>query len=66
MAIAQDCLGSARPTTGMVPTIAVPNDDPRLEMFRDRSEFSPLEVSGMSDCTMLTEYEIFNKAAQGT
>jgi integrase len=39
----------------MVPAIAVPNDEPRLETLRDRPEISPCRCSGKLDCTRLTE-----------
>ena len=34
-------LGSARPATRMVPAIATPIVEPRLEILRDRPEISP-------------------------
>src|SRR5689334_10470101 len=39
----------------MVPAIAVPIDDPRLDALRDRPEISPWRFSGKADCTTLTE-----------
>jgi hypothetical protein len=39
----------------MVPAIAVPNEDPRLDTLRDRPEISPCRFSGKADCTTLTE-----------
>ena len=39
----------------MVPAIAVPIDDPRLDTLRDRPEISPWRFSGKADCTTLTE-----------
>ena len=38
-----------------MPTIAVPKDEPRLEMLRDSPEISPCLSSGKADCTMLTD-----------
>jgi hypothetical protein len=39
----------------MVPAIAVPIDDPRLDTLRDSPEISPWRFSGKSDCTTLTD-----------
>jgi hypothetical protein len=44
-----------RPETRIVPATAVPSDEPRLEMQRDRPEISPCCSSGNADCTTLTE-----------
>ena len=41
--------------TRIVPAIAVPNDEPRLETLRDRPEISPCRASGKLDWTTLTE-----------
>ena len=41
--------------TRMVPAIAVPNDEPRLEMLRDSPEISPCSSSGKLDWTTFTE-----------
>ena len=38
-----------------MPAIAVPSDEPRLEMQRDRPEISPCCSSGNADCTTLTD-----------
>ncbi len=35
--------------------MAVPSEEPRLEMLRDRPEISPCRLSGKADCTTLTE-----------
>ena len=39
----------------IVPAIAVPNDEPRLETLRDSPEISPCSASGKLDWTTLTE-----------
>src|SRR4249920_2695066 len=39
----------------MVPPMAVPRHDPRLDTLRDSPEISPWRSSGKLDCTMLTE-----------
>src|SRR3954454_5555460 len=39
----------------MVPAMAVPNDEPRLETLRDNPETSPCWSSGNADCTTLTD-----------
>src|SRR5262249_13848989 len=41
--------------TRIVPAIAVPKDEPRLDTARDRPEISPCCSSGKLDCTTLTE-----------
>ena len=41
--------------TRMVPAIAVPNDEPRLETLRERPEISPCISSGKLDWTTFTE-----------
>jgi hypothetical protein len=46
---------SVRPETRIVPPIAVPSDEPRLDTLRDRPDISPWRSSGKLDCTMLTE-----------
>ena len=38
-----------------MPAIAVPNDEPRLEMLRERPEISPCSASGKLDCTTFTD-----------
>ena len=40
--------------TRMVPAIAVPNDEPRLETLRDSPEISPCSSSGKLDWTTFT------------
>src|SRR5881392_366613 len=55
MAIPYDRPASARPATKMVPAIAVPIDDPRLDTLRDSPEISPWRFSGKADCTTLTD-----------
>ena len=37
------------------PTIAVPSEDPRFEMLRDKPDISPWSFSGKLDWTTLTE-----------
>src|SRR5204862_160653 len=44
-------LPEARSETRIVPAIAVPNDEPRLEMLRDRPEISPCCCSAKLDWT---------------
>src|SRR6476659_9962449 len=44
-----------RPDTRMVPATAVPRDEPRLEMQRDKPEISPCWFSANADCTTLTD-----------
>jgi hypothetical protein len=39
----------------MVPAIAVPKLEPRLDTLRDSPEISPCSLSGKLDCTTLTE-----------
>src|SRR5436190_6843888 len=41
--------------TRIVPAIAVPNDEPRLDTLRERPEISPWSASGKLDCTTFTE-----------
>ena len=41
--------------TRIVPAIAVPKEEPRLETLRERPEISPCGSSGKLDCTTLTE-----------
>src|SRR5437660_12133791 len=41
--------------TNTEPTSAVPSEDPRFEMLRDKPEISPWSFSGKLDCTTLTE-----------
>ena len=41
--------------TSTDPAIAVPSDDPRFEILRDKPEISPWSFSGNADCTTLTE-----------
>jgi hypothetical protein len=43
------------PATRMVPAMAVPSDEPRLETLRESPEISPWRSSGKADCTTLTE-----------
>ena len=43
------------PATRMVPAIAVPRQEPRLDTLRDRPEISPCRSSPKLDCTMLTD-----------
>src|SRR5207342_2568337 len=43
------------PATRMVPAIAVPKDDPRLDTLRESPEISPWRLSPKLDCTTLTE-----------
>ena len=38
-----------------MPATAVPSDEPRLEMQRDKPEISPCCSSGNADCTTLTD-----------
>src|SRR5207245_11792459 len=45
----------AMPATRMVPAIAVPSDEPRLETLRDSPEISPWRSSGKLDCTTFTD-----------
>src|SRR5215216_7540971 len=45
----------ARLDTRIVPAIAVPKDEPRLDALRDRPEISPCSSSGKLDCTTFTE-----------
>ena len=44
-----------RPNTRIVPAIAVPKVEPRLDTLRDRPDISPCCSSGKLDCTKLTE-----------
>src|SRR4029453_15572523 len=39
----------------MVPAMAVPSDEPRLDTLRDNPEISPCCSSGKADCTTLTD-----------
>ena len=39
----------------MVPAMAVPKDEPRFEMLRDRPEISPWRASAKLDCTTFTD-----------
>src|SRR5205085_5708624 len=48
-------LPGATTETRIVPAIAVPNDEPRLDTLRERPEISPCCSSGKLDCTTLTE-----------
>src|SRR3954470_8222706 len=48
-------VADARSETRIVPAIAVPNVEPRLETLRDSPDISPCFCSGKLDCTMLTE-----------
>ena len=41
--------------TRIVPAIAVPNDEPRLETLRERPEISPCSASGKLDWTTFTD-----------
>src|SRR5215218_11481254 len=43
------------PATRIVPAIAVPKLEPRLDTLRDRPEISPCSLSGKLDCTTLTD-----------
>ena len=43
------------PATRMVPAIAAPSEEPRLDTLRDRPEISPCLSSGKLDWTTLTE-----------
>src|SRR3954449_2669462 len=43
------------PATRIVPAMAVPRVEPRLETLRDRPEISPCCDSGKADCTTLTD-----------
>src|SRR6476659_1363826 len=47
--------GVVRPATRIVPAIAVPNVDPRLDTLRDSPEISPCWSSGNADCTTFTD-----------
>ena len=38
-----------------MPAIAVPNDEPRLEMLRESPDISPCFSSGNAPCTRLTD-----------
>ena len=55
IASAYDRLPVARTDTRIVPAMAVPKDEPRFEMLRDRPEISPCSSSGKLDCTTFTE-----------
>src|SRR3954447_6192128 len=44
-----------KPATRIVPAMAVPSDEPRLEMERDNPEISPCWSSPKLDCTTLTD-----------
>ena len=50
-----DRFPEARSETRIVPAIAVPKDEPRLEMLRERPEISPCRFSGKLDCTTFTD-----------
>src|SRR4029077_19913307 len=39
----------------MVPAMAVPKHDPRLDTLRDTPDISPWRCSGKADCTTLTD-----------
>src|SRR5215216_2278810 len=52
---ASERLPVARIDTRIVPAIAVPKDEPRLDTLRDRPEISPCSSSGKLDCTTFTE-----------
>jgi len=43
------------PATRMVPAMAVPRHEPRLDTLRDRPEISPCRCSGKLDWTTFTE-----------
>src|SRR6478672_5230618 len=43
------------PATRMVPAIAVPIDEPRLDRLRDSPEISPCWASPKLDCTTFTD-----------
>ena len=48
-------LPEARSEIRIVPAIAVPKEEPRLETLRERPEISACKSSGKLDCTRLTE-----------
>src|SRR6476659_7089205 len=48
-------LPDTRLETRIVPAIAVPNDEPRLDTARDRPDISPCFCSGNADCTTFTD-----------
>ena len=50
-----DLFPVATAETRMVPAIAVPREEPRFEMLRDRPEISPCCSSGKLDCTTFTD-----------
>ena len=52
---AYDRLPEARSETRIVPAMAVPREEPRLETLRDKPEISPCCASGKADCTTLTD-----------
>ena len=54
-AIPYERLPVATTDTRIVPAIAVPKVEPRLEMLRERPEISPCCASGKLDCTTLTD-----------
>src|SRR5512132_730866 len=55
IATAYDRVPVATTDTRIVPAIAVPKDEPRLDTLRERPEISPCCSSGKLDCTTLTE-----------
>src|SRR6185437_9717489 len=55
IAQAYDLYPGATTDTMIVPAIAVPNDEPRLDTLRESPEISPCSASGKLDCTTLTE-----------
>src|SRR4029077_3129561 len=52
---AYDRYPGATTDTMIVPAIAVPNDEPRLDTLRESPEISPCSASGKLDRTTLTE-----------
>jgi hypothetical protein len=55
IATTYDLVPSEIAETRMVPATAVPNDEPRFEMLRERPEISPCRASGKLDWTTLTD-----------
>lgn len=55
IARAYERVPEARSETRIVPAIAVPKDEPRLDTLRDRPEISPCYSSGKLDCTTVTD-----------
>jgi hypothetical protein len=55
IAIASERFPVATTETRIVPATAVPKDEPRLEMLRERPEISPWSSSGKLGCTTFTD-----------